>query len=145
GNICRSPSAQGVFEKLLDAKGLSAQFKVDSAGTHSYHIGHLPDPRSIVAASKRGIDLSRQRARKVESRDFVRFDWIIAMDNDNYHDLLRICPNTVHSKKVHKMMDFTVNRHHTEVPDPYYGGTAGFELVLDILTDACHNLLLKIS
>jgi protein-tyrosine phosphatase len=144
GNICRSPSAQGVFEKLLDDKGLSAQFEVDSAGTHSYHIGNLPDPRSIAAASKRGIDLSRQRARKVKSRDFARFDWVIAMDNDNYHDLLHICPNTMHNK-VHKMMDFASDKQYSEVPDPYYGGAAGFDLVLGILTDACHNLLLKIS
>jgi protein-tyrosine phosphatase len=144
GNICRSPSAQGVFEKTLRDKGLAHQFEVDSAGTHSYHIGHLPDVRSIECAAKRGIDLNTQRARQVKSRDINRFNFILTMDNDNYKNLLKLS-SSEHKSKIYRMMDFAKNSHYTEVPDPYYGGSKGFDLVLDLLENASEGLLESIK
>ncbi len=141
GNICRSPSAQGVFEKLISNKGLSDLIKVDSAGTHSYHVGSLPDSRSIKFAQKRGIDLTIQRARQAKSHDFNHFDYIIAMDDDNYENLKAICPSAELQQKLYKMMSFAKNIDYCEVPDPYYGGAGGFDLVLDLLEKACDGLL----
>ena len=140
GNICRSPSAQGVFEKLLEQKGLTDQFEVDSAGTHSYHVGSLPDSRSMDFAIHRGIDISTQRARKICANDFESYDLIIAMDTDNYFNLNKICPNQ-HRNKIHKMMRFAPVAGYKEVPDPYYGGEEGFDLVLDLLEQASIGLL----
>ena len=140
GNICRSPSAQGVFEKLLADQGLKEQFEVDSAGTHSYHVGSLPDSRSIECAEKRGIDLTNQRARKVKSRDFERFDRIVAMDNDNLKNLQNICPQDK-IKTLSTMMSYAPQSRYNEVPDPYYGGYQGFDLVLDLLETANKSLL----
>jgi len=139
GNICRSPSAQGVFEKHISAKGLTSQFIIDSAGTHSYHVGGKPDARSSQAAFKRGVDISHQRARKITQKDFDVFDYIVAMDNDNYQNIKIICPNH-HQNKIHKMMNFSPSSKHSEVPDPYYGGEQGFELVLDLLENASIGL-----
>ena len=139
GNICRSPSAQGVFENLIARNGLSNQFKIDSAGTHAYHIGQKPDRRSQFFAKQRKIDLSKQRARQVCQDDFAIFDYIIAMDDDNYQNLQAICP-AQYQGKVHKMMDFSTNTHYTVVPDPYYGGEQGFDLVLDLLENASVGL-----
>ena len=141
GNICRSPSAPGVFEKLLHDKGLSHLFEVDSAGTHSYHVGSLPDSRSIGCAQKYGIDLTSQHARQAKSRDFERFDYIIAMDNDNFGNLKKICPSPEFEKKLFTMMHFSDNKNYSEIPDPYYGGAGGFDLVLDLLEEACEGLL----
>ncbi len=137
GNICRSPSAQGVFEKLVNDKNCSHIFEIDSAGTHSYHIGNLPDSRSLSFAHKRGIDLTQQRARKVNSRDFDRFDYIIAMDDDNLKNLERICPSPDLKNKLFTMMSFSHYKHYNEIPDPYYGGESGFDVVLDLLEEAC--------
>ena len=145
GNICRSPSAQGVFEKLLRDKGLSHLYEVDSAGTHSYHVGSPPDSRSISYAQKRGVDLTLQHARQAKSRDFERFDYIIAMDDDNFENLKKICPNPHLEKKLFTMMYFSDNKNYSEIPDPYYGGAGGFDLVLDLLEGACKGLLKDIS
>ncbi len=144
GNICRSPSAQGVFEKLISDKGLSDLFEVDSAGTHSYHIGSAPDSRSISFAQKRGIDLTTQQARQAKSRDFEKFDYIIAMDDDNFENLKQICPSPKFDNKLFTIMSFSENKHYTEIPDPYYGGESGFDLILDLLEDACNGLLKQI-
>jgi protein-tyrosine phosphatase len=144
GNICRSPSAQGVFEKLIHNKGLSHLFEVDSAGTHSYHVGSAADPRSISFAQKRGIDLTSQHARQAKSRDFEKFDYIIAMDDDNFENLKQICPSSESENKLFTMMNFSENKHYTEIPDPYYGGAGGFDLVLDLLEEACNGLLKQI-
>ncbi len=141
GNICRSPSAQGVFEKLLRDKGLSHLFEVDSAGTHSYHIGGRPDNRSRHHAQIRDVDLSNQRARKVMQKDFEKFDYIIAMDDENFKNLLKICPGVDLEVKLYSMMSFSDNSHYTEIPDPYYGGLKGFDVVLDLLEEACEGLL----
>ena len=132
GNICRSPSAQGVFEKLVAEKGLQNKFVIDSAGTHSYHVGGRADNRSQHFATARGINLAKQRARKVVEEDFEKFDYVIAMDDENYFNLQKICPIYEHQVKIYKMMSFTSDPKFTEVPDPYYGGGQGFELVLDL-------------
>lgn len=139
GNICRSPSAQGVFEKYIKNKGLEGTIKVDSAGTHSYHVGGKPDSRSSQAALLRDIDISQQRARKISSQDFETFDYIIVMDNDNHMNVKMTCPKQFHNK-IHKMMGFSPSSKYSEVPDPYYGGDNGFELVLDLLENASLGL-----
>lgn len=141
GNICRSPSAQGVFEKYVEDNGLANQFIIDSAGTHSYHVGGKPDSRSAQAAMMRDIDIRNQRARQVTIKDFDKFDYIIPMDNDNYENLIEMCPGAELEVKIYKMMDFAPSSKYTEVPDPYYGGDQGFELVLDLLENACIGLL----
>ena len=139
GNICRSPSAQGVFEKLLDNKGMREKYKVDSAGTHSCHVGGIPDTRSTQIAKLRGIDISQQRARKISNQDFEAFDYIVVMDNENHMNVKMMCPKKYHHK-IFKMMSFSPSSKYTEVPDPYYGGEQGFELVLNLLENASIGL-----
>lgn len=135
GNICRSPTAEGVARHLIQLHGLQDSIEVDSAGTHAYHIGEAPDRRSQAAAKRRGIDMSKLRARKVEEADFERFDLILAMDQDNLRNLARKCPPEK-SGKLSLMMRYAQRQWQDEVPDPYYGGEAGFEHVLDMLEDA---------
>ncbi len=144
GNICRSPTAQGVFEKKLAEKGLVGKYLADSAGTHSYHVGSAPDPRAVEAAARRGIDLSHYRARQVSLADFEIFDMLVAMDNDNYHHLLGMCDESM-VDKVERMMNFARNKLFDEVPDPYYGGEHGFDRVLDLLEDACEGLISQLE
>ncbi|PWQ92818.1 low molecular weight protein-tyrosine-phosphatase [Leucothrix pacifica] len=138
GNICRSPTAHGVFEHKVAEQGLSDQINVDSAGTHAYHIGEAPDPRSQAMARSRGYDLSAQRARQVETSDFTAFDYLIAMDRANYDNLLKIAPED-QKHKVHLCLSFAKNRPETEVPDPYYND--GFDDVLEMIEDASDGLL----
>jgi len=140
GNICRSPTAEGVFRHKVIAAGLEDKIHIDSAGTIAYHVGHTPDPRAQKAALKRGIDLSTQRARKVTSDDFEAFDFVIAMDSDNHYELEAICP-TGHEDRLHMFLKFAHNNRETDVPDPYYGGGNGFEVVLDLIEDASEGLL----
>lgn len=140
GNICRSPSAQGVFEKYVKDNGLKSQFSIDSAGTHSYHVGGKPDSRSAQAAIMREIDIRNQRARKISQADCDTFDYIVVMDNDNYTNVKLMCPKQ-YQNKIYKMMDFAPSSKYSEVPDPYYGGDQGFELVLDLLENASICLL----
>lgn len=140
GNICRSPTAQGVFERLVEQTGLMREIEIDSAGTHAYHIGHSPDPRSQAAAMRRGIDLSPQRARRVEVLDFERFDYILAMDQDNLDQLETICPPQ-YRHKLRLLLDFAPDLPNREVPDPYYGGPGGFEQVLDLLETGSEGLM----
>lgn len=140
GNICRSPTAQGVFEYLVEEARLSDRIDVDSAGTHAYHIGERPDKRAAQAAAGRGIDLNRQRARRVETADFGRFDYVLAMDSSNLDDLITICPQQ-HQDKIQLFLDFAEDLSHREVPDPYYGGNHGFERVLDLIEMGARALL----
>jgi protein-tyrosine phosphatase len=140
GNICRSPSAEGVMRQLVDAAGLQQQIEIDSAGTSAYHIGSPPDARSQVAAKRRGYDLAAQRARQVSDDDFEHFDLLLAMDKDNLNQLQRRCPMHLRSK-LRLMMHYAEHAQADEVPDPYSEGAAGFELVLDYLEDACNGLL----
>jgi protein-tyrosine phosphatase len=140
GNICRSPTAEGVFRHQVNAAGLGERFFIDSAGTHAYHIGDAPDHRSIRAAAKRGYDLSAQRARQVIPRDFETFDHVLAMDRDNLRLLVEACPPE-HAHKVGLFMAHAVNTPSDVVPDPYYGDGAGFDTVIDYVEDASAGLL----
>ncbi|MFZ6757624.1 low molecular weight protein-tyrosine-phosphatase [Undibacterium sp. Ji50W] len=138
GNICRSPSAEGVFRAHAAAARLDVH--IDSAGTHAYHIGEPPDPRSQEFAARRGFDLSRQRARKLSTDDFEKFDLLLAMDKDNLARMKAACP-AVHQHKLKLMMEYASQSDSDIVPDPYYGGPDGFDLVLDYLEDASAGLI----
>jgi protein-tyrosine phosphatase len=140
GNICRSPTAEAVFRYYVAAAGLSQRIVVDSAGTHAYHIGNPPDARSQRHAERRGFDLSALRARQVVSDDYVRFDYVLAMDADNFALLARDCP-PAHAAKLALFMRYGERGEAISVPDPYYGGTQGFERVLDMVEDAAQGLL----
>ncbi len=145
GNICRSPAAQGVFESLLKERGLEKDFEVDSAGIGNWHAGQLPDPRMRAHAIRRGLQLTHH-ARQVKPYDFDDFDLIVAMDNSNVADLMEIAPSPEAQRKIVRMADFL--RHHSHyrsIPDPYYEGAEGFELVLDLLQDGCESLLDELS
>jgi len=135
GNICRSPTAEGVFNKLLDDLGTSNRFFVDSAGTHAYHVGESPDNRAQQTAQQRGVKLSAIRARKVAASDFEQFDYILAMDDDNYQLLIDASPSEYHHK-IKLFLEFALNREENNVPDPYFGGQNGFEHVFDLVEDA---------
>ncbi len=139
GNICRSPTAEGDFRHHVEAAGLSDNIEIDSAGTHAYHVGEPPDRRARAAAERRGMSLEGIRARRVSTTDFERFDYIIAMDEDNLYRLRKEAPDN-HSAELRLFLDFAAGVE-TEVPDPYYGGTAGFERVLDLVEDASRGLL----
>ncbi|MCG8412633.1 MAG: low molecular weight phosphotyrosine protein phosphatase [Pseudomonadales bacterium] len=139
GNICRSPTAHGVMEKLIYDKGLSSDIHVDSAGTGDWYIGESPDSRAVAAATSRGYDISQQTARQVQVADFARFDYILAMDRTNLKDLKALSPQSFHPK-LRLLLEFSDSEHES-VPDPYYSGHDGFELVLDLVEAACSQLL----
>ena len=143
GNICRSPTAEGVFTSLLQAEGLSEFFEVDSAGTHAYHEGEPPDSRAGSAAHKRGIDLGHQRARRVNLDDFESFDYIVAMDRSNLEDLAGLCAPE-HQTKLRLFLEFASDLPETDVPDPYYGGPQGFERVLDLIELASRAMIVEL-
>lgn len=140
GNICRSPSAQGIMEKLVLEKNLEGIVSVDSAGTYGGHQGDLPDSRMRAHARRRGLELTH-RARKVRPSDFEDFDMIIAMDDRNFEDLKALAPDLESEQKIFRMTAFSRNKLYDHIPDPYYSGAEGFELVLDLLDDACRGLL----
>lgn len=144
GNICRSPTAQGVFEKLVADKGLAGRVEVDSAGTHAYHQGEPPDERAQMEAARRGVDLSGQRARAVTEQDFERFDYILAMDGSNLSILQSRCPPE-HRDRVHRFLDFAEDVDERDVPDPYYGGQDGFGRVLNLVEAGARGLLAHIE
>lgn len=144
GNICRSPTAQGVFEKLLADNGLAGRVEVDSAGTHAYHQGEPPDERAQMEAARRGVDLSGQRARAVTEQDFERFDYILAMDGSNLSILQSRCPPQFR-QRVRLFLEFAGDLDETDVPDPYYGGQHGFERVLDLVEAGARGLLADIE
>ena len=141
GNICRSPTAEGVFLSLIEQAGLAHAFEVDSAGTAGYHAGEPADRRSARAARARGIDLP-SRARRFVRADFERFDYVLAMDGSNLGDLIELAPTESARAKVRLLRSFDATAEpNAEVPDPYYGGGRGFEDVLDICERACEGLL----
>ncbi|MEE9492498.1 MAG: low molecular weight protein-tyrosine-phosphatase [Gammaproteobacteria bacterium] len=144
GNICRSPTGQGVFESLVRKQGLEDVIEIDSAGTHAFHVGEPPDSRATSTARLRNIDLSTQRARKVNDRDYEVYDYILAMDNSNLEDLRIRCPEE-HQLKLYRLLDFSRKAEISEVPDPYYGGSKGFERVLDLVEDGAEGLLKHIQ
>lgn len=135
GNICRSPTAEGVFLSVLKEQLVDDQIIIDSAGTHAYHEGESPDPRAMKAAQDRGVDMSAQRARKVVFGDFEDFDHILAMDSDNHGILMEACPDEF-KHKVKYFLEYAPHLDTNEVPDPYYGGKYGFERVLDMVEEA---------
>ena len=141
GNICRSPAAEGIFRQMAEKRGLGERLEADSAGTYAGHTGEQPDSRMRNAAYARGYLLTH-RARQVRLRDFEEFDRIVAMDDTNYHNLYRLAPSREAGNRIYRMSEFF--REHpnwTHVPDPYYEGHEGFELVLDMLEDGCRTLL----
>ncbi len=140
GNICRSPTAEAVFREVLRAEGAGLTVVTDSAGTHGYHVGEPPDGRALAAARRRGIDMSDLRARVVVEEDFGRFDLILAMDEDNLFHLIRMAPEE-HRGRVKLFLDYAPASGQSNVPDPYYGGDAGFEAVLDLVEEAARGLL----
>jgi protein-tyrosine phosphatase len=146
GNICRSPTAEGVFSTLIDKEGVDNQFDIESAGTHAYHIGEAPDLRAQKAAEERGVNLSKIRARKVIYGDFEDYDYLLAMDEDNYDMLMETCPEQ-YKDKVKFFLEYAPHLTTREVPDPYYGGKYGFERVLDLVEEASIGFLntLKLS
>jgi protein-tyrosine phosphatase len=140
GNICRSPTAEGVFRRFVAQAGLAERIGMDSAGTHGYHVGEPPDPRSQAAASARGYDLSGLRARRIAREDFNRFDLVLAMDRDHHAILSRFAPQGA-GHKLRMLMEFAPRSRVAEVPDPYYGGPDGFEHVLNLVEEAAEGLL----
>ncbi len=140
GNICRSPTAEGVFNKLLQDKQLTDRFLIDSAGTHDYHIGKSPDGRAQQTAKQRGIDLSALQGRQVNNDDFDYFDHILAMDTDNAEILRNACPNEL-QHKIKLFLDFAPEQDERNVPDPYFGGQNGFEHVFDLVETASNGFL----
>ena len=139
GNICRSPTAEGVFRHHVQEAGFAEHIEIDSAGTHAYHVNEPPDRRAQAAAERRGISMSDIRARRVQVEDFERFDYIIAMDRDNLALLIEQADER-HYDKIRLFLEYSAG-HEDEVPDPYYGGAAGFERVLDLVEDASRGLL----
>lgn len=140
GNICRSPAAEGVMQAIVDEEGAAARFTIDSAGTGNYHVGDLPDQRMRIHARRRGYELTH-RCRQVRAYDFDDFDIIVAMDASNERNLRRIAPSPEAEAKIVQMAEFVdIDSRYDHIPDPYYEGAEGFELVLDLLQSACRNL-----
>jgi protein-tyrosine phosphatase len=145
GNICRSPSAEAVFKSVIEKAGIIDDFEVDSAGTIAAHQGERADQRMRTYAAKRGYRLD-SISRKVDPDiDFDRFDYIITMDDNNLNDMIDMARSESDIQKISKMTDYSMKFDSSSVPDPYYGGTDGFELVLDLLEDACEGLLLHVK
>lgn len=143
GNICRSPTADGIFRKLVANANMHQHIVVDSAGTGGWHIGKAPDSRTVAAAHNRGYDLSVLRARQVSAADFIEFDYVLAMDKNNLMDLQRLKPST-YKGHLGLFLAFSDQDLHREVPDPYYEEGDAFELVLDLVEDAAQGLLTHI-
>ncbi len=144
GNICRSPTAEAVFRDLLRREASGLAIEADSAGTQAYHVGSPPDARAVAAARRRGIDMSELRARIVEAADFERFDLLLAMDEQNYRELLGMAPRE-RRDRVRLFLEYAPDLGRREVPDPYYGGATGFEDVLDLVEEAGRGLLAALA
>lgn len=140
GNICRSPLAEGILKSKVDPTLIS----VDSAGTGGWHVGELPDPRSIDIAKKHGLDITDQRAKKFSTYDFEIYDYIFVMDNSNYNDVLQLSKNEAEAKKVHLILDEIFPGENVDVPDPYYGGSSGFDKVYKMLDEACTKIAARL-
>ena len=145
GNICRSPAADGIMQQMVAERGLQAQIEVDSAGTYSGHIGELPDPRMRRAAAERGYNLTH-RSRPIRESDFYEFDMVVVMDDNNYERVSRLAPTREDLDKIYRMREFTTEYPDwSHVPDPYYEGAEGFQLVLDMLENGCREILRKLT
>lgn len=142
GNICRSPAAEGIMRQMVEERALSNDIIVDSAGIGSWHVGEMPDSRMRKHAARRGYDLSPLRARQFRSDDFQKFDYIIVMDEENYHDVMERGGVYADARKVLRMKDYFIRyKGQQSVPDPYYGGAEGFERALNLIEDGCEGLL----
>jgi len=141
GNICRSPLAEGILKSKVDTN----QIQVDSAGTGGWHVGDLPDPRSIAVAKKNHIDITDQRGRKFSTYDFETYDHIFVMDNSNYRDVIALANSDEEKRKVQRILDTIFPGENVDVPDPYYGGENGFEDVFKMLDEACAKIADRIS
>jgi len=145
GNICRSPTAEGVLRRKLADVGLDGSIEVQSAGTVDYHAGSPPDHRAQQSALRRGYDLSRQRARQLRTEDFERFDLLVAMDTEHLERMVELCPGPF-ANRIRLLMDFSPRRRRgMSVPDPYYGAPAGFERVLDLIEEGCEGLVRELQ
>ncbi|MEC7491057.1 MAG: low molecular weight protein-tyrosine-phosphatase [Pseudomonadota bacterium] len=144
GNICRSPTAAGIFQMLVDNGGLSDQIETDSAGIGSWHSGEAPDPRSMETALRRGIDISAQQARTVRPDDFEQFNLVLAMDLSHFSALKDLCPKPL-AARIRMFTDFTPRAAGQDVPDPYHGGDYGFERVFDMIETGAKGLLAEIE
>lgn len=144
GNICRSPMAEGIFRKFIEEAGYADRVYIDSAGTHAYHVGQPPDTRAQIAAARRGVDISGLRGRRATAEDFLRFDYVLAMDQENYAHLQALCP-AGQEPKLRLFLEFAVNSSERVVPDPYFGGASGFDRVLDLIEDAAQGLLAEVG
>lgn len=140
GNICRSPTAEGVFRSVVEKRKLTGSFLIDSAGTTDYHVGSPPDTRAIAHAARRGYDLSALRARQVVAADFDRFDFVLAMDKENLRTLESLSPSRCRHK-IELLLEYGHDFGGAEVPDPYYGGVKEFERALSMIEDGCNGLL----
>ncbi len=143
GNVCRSPLARGALERLLEQTGLLPYVELDTAGTHAYHEGRGADPRAAAVAARRGMDLSAHRARRFRDEDFERFDYILALDRENLAYLEERAP-AEHRHKVRLLLSFCPELGREEVPDPYYGGLQGFDLVMDLVEAAAEALVRRL-
>lgn len=143
GNICRSPTAEGVFRKLVEDAGYAGRIEIASAGTHAYHVGKPPDARAQAAALRRGVDLSGLRGRLATAQDVMGFDYVLAMDQENAAHLLALAPPG-HQQKIRLFLEYASRSTERAVPDPYYGGVSGFDRVLDLIEDAAEGLLADI-
>ena len=143
GNICRSPTAEGVFRKVVVDAGLSELIVIDSAGTHAYHVGEPPDRRAQETAARRGVDISELRGRRATENDLDEFDYVLAMDRENLHNLLAIAQEH-HRERIKLFMEFAADQEEEDVPDPYYGGPSGFDRVMDMIEEASEGLLTEI-
>jgi protein-tyrosine phosphatase len=144
GNICRSPMAEGVFRNLVEEEGLAHRFEIDSAGLGAWHLGQAPDARAQAAARRRGIDISGQSARQVSEEDFDRFDLLLVMDRSNFAEIKRRAPVESHAK-IRPFLDFAAKAGAKDVPDPFYGGTEGFDHALDLIEEAARGLLAALT
>lgn len=140
GNICRSPAAEGIMKDVVNKRELDDRIEIDSAGTSGYHDGELPDSRMRRHGARRGYNFN-SRSRRFTANDFDNFDLILAMDDSNYHNIMRLSPDLDSQQKVRRMVEFSQQYSHDHIPDPYYSGAEGFELVLDLLEDACEGLM----
>ena len=145
GNICRSPAAEGIAKKILAERGLNGNIEIDSAGTLDYHQGEPPDPRMIEHAEKRGYTLDSIARQFNPKKDFDYFDYVVTMDNENFEVITSLDKNNKHINKIFMMTSFGSNKNIKEVPDPYYEGREGFEIVLDILEDSVNGLINKVE
>jgi protein-tyrosine phosphatase len=143
GNICRSPMAEGVFRRVAADEDVLSLFDIDSAGLGDWHVGQAPDSRAQAAARNRGIDISAQSARQIVPADFARFDLLLAMDGSNYQELVELAPSQARHK-VRRFLDFAPHLDTQDVPDPFYGGSAGFDHALDLIEQAARGLLAEL-